>query len=396
MADDVRVLSVAEVATKLSDYIDKLGTVWIEGQLAEWKPRARAHFGKLTDLTGDATISITAWNNVLEKLSETFSQGDKVRVLAKANFWSGGGTLSFQVVDMRHEGLGDLLESIERLRAALKAEGALDLDRKKPLPFLPLCIGLITGEQSDAEQDVLSNARARWSDVKFRIIHTLVQGENCPPQVAEAIRTLDADPEVDVIIIARGGGEFLQLAAFSDERIVRAAVACETPIVSAIGHEPDRPLLDEVADLRASTPTDAAKRVVPDVTSELATISSGRSRAFNLVASMLTQQTQFVAQLRSRPVMASPTAYLDRLVSDLRNYANKGATLIDHRLDRATDALHRLAAGLRALSPQNTLDRGYSIVRGPNGKVVTRVADVTAGDSLSVRVADGDIAATAN
>ncbi|MEY4312623.1 MAG: hypothetical protein RLZZ319_132 [Actinomycetota bacterium] len=396
MTDEIQVRSVAEVAKQVADYIDRLGTIWIEGQLAEWNPRAKAVYAKLKDLSTDATLSITVWNNVLERIPDTFAQGDKVRVLAKANFWPGGGTLSFQVADMRHEGLGDILEKIEQLRATLRAEGALDPERKKPLPFLPLCIGLITGERSDAEQDVLTNATLRWSDVKFRIIHTPVQGEQCPPRVAEAIRTLDADPEVDVIIVARGGGEFLQLTAFSDERIVRAAVECETPIVSAIGHEPDRPLLDEVADLRASTPTDAAKRVVPDVNAEINGIAALQSRGFSLVNGFLAQQAQLIAQWRSRPVMASPTAYLDRLVSDVQNYANKGSTLIDHRLERATDTLHRLQAGLRALSPQNTLDRGYAIVRGANGNIVTSIDAVTSGDSLVVRVSDGDIAATAS
>jgi exodeoxyribonuclease VII large subunit len=396
MVEEIQVRTVADVAKMVADYIDRLGTIWIEGQLAEWNPRAKAVYAKLKDLSTDATLSITVWNNVLATMPDTFAQGDKVRVLAKANFWPGGGTLSFQVVDIRHEGLGDILEKIERLRSTLRAEGALDPERKKPLPFLPLCIGLITGERSDAEQDVLTNAKLRWSDVKFRVVHTLVQGEQCPPQVAEAIRTLDADPEVDVIIIARGGGEFLQLAAFSDERIMRAAIACETPIVSAIGHEPDRPLLDEVADLRASTPTDAAKRVVPDVTAEIDGIAAMRSRGLSLVSTALGQQAQFIAQLRSRPVMASPAGYLDRLDSDLRNYVNKGATLIEHRIERAADVLHRLRASLRALSPQNTLDRGYSILRGADGRVVTTVSTVTSGDALSIRVGDGDIAATAN
>lgn len=396
MTDEIQVRSVAEVATMVADYIDRLGTVWIEGQLAEWNPRAKAHYGKLKDLSADATLSLTAWNNVLERIPDTFAQGDKVRVQVKANFWPAGGTLSFLVIDMRHEGLGDLLEKIEKLRATLRAEGALDESRKKPLPFLPLCIGLITGERSDAEQDVLTNARLRWSDVKFRVIHTPVQGEQCPPKVAEAIRTLDADPEVDVIIVARGGGEFLQLAAFSDERIVRAAVDCQTPIVSAIGHEPDRPLLDDVADLRASTPTDAAKRVVPDVTAEINGIDQLRARGFSLVSGAIGQQVQIVTQLRSRPVMASPLAYLERAVTDLRNYVDKGSTLIDHRIERATDGLHRFVNSLRALSPQNTLDRGYSIVRGADGRVVANTASVTSGDVLSIRVTDGDIAATAN
>ncbi|MEY4396713.1 MAG: hypothetical protein RLZZ40_469 [Actinomycetota bacterium] len=394
-AGDV-VRTVADVANSLRGYIAQLPPVWIEGQLAEWNPRAKAHYGKLKDLTQDASINITVWNSVVETLDETFKQGDKVRILAKPDYWVGGGSLSFTVTAMRHEGLGDILEKIERLRQQLASEGALDADRKKPLPFLPLCIGLITGKDSDAEKDVITNAKLRWSDVKFRVVHTLVQGEQCAPQVASAIATLDADPEVDVIIVARGGGEFLHLLPFSDERVVRAAVACETPLVSAIGHENDRPLLDEVADLRASTPTDAAKRVVPDVSAELEAISGQRSRAMLVLTNHIATEADRISQLRNRPVMASPLAYLERAELDLANYVDKGTTLIDHAVDRATDAVHRLSAQLRTLSPQKTLDRGYAIVRGPKGTIASTIADVSRGDSISIQVADGDIAATVN
>lgn len=393
-ADVVR--TVADVANSLRGYIAQLPPVWIEGQLAEWNPRAKAHFGKLKDLTEDASINITVWNSVVDGLTESFKQGDKVRILAKPDYWVGGGSLSFTVKDMRHEGLGDILEKIERLRQQLQSEGALDPSRKVTLPFLPLCIGLITGKDSDAEKDVLTNAKLRWSDVKFRVVHTLVQGEQCAPQVADAIRTLDADPDVDVIIVARGGGEFLHLLPFSDERVVRAAVDCQTPLVSAIGHENDRPLLDEVADLRASTPTDAAKRVVPDVSAELEAIATYRGRAMNIVSAFISSEADRIAQFRNRPVMASPLAYLERHETDLANYVDKGATLIAHVLDRAADTAHRLTAQLRTLSPQNTLDRGYAIVRGAKGSIVAKVSSVTSGDTLSIQLADGELAATAD
>jgi exodeoxyribonuclease VII large subunit len=392
-ADVVR--TVADVANSLRNYIGQLPPVWIEGQLAEWNPRAKAHYGKLKDLTEDASINITVWNTVVDGLTESFKQGDKVRVLAKPDFWVGGGSLSFQVKDMRHEGLGDILEKIERLRRKLETEGLLDPARKKPLPFLPLCIGLITGADSDAEKDVLTNAKLRWADVTFRVEHTLVQGEQAPAQVAAAIATLDADPEVDVIIVARGGGDFLHLLAFSDERVVRAAAACETPLVSAIGHENDRPLLDEVADLRASTPTDAAKRVVPDVAAELDAISGHRSRAFQILSSTIAQEFDRIAQFRNRPVMASPLAYLERHETDLENYRNKGATLVDHAVARATDHVHRLTAQLRTLSPQNTLERGYAIVRGPKGEIVTRATSLSPRDTLTIQLADGTLTADA-
>ena len=390
----VPVMSVATVANSMRTHINALPPVWIEGQLASWNVRNGHAYAKLKDVSEDATISVTVWRSTLEALPENFAQGDKVRMLAKPDYWVGGGTLSFIAKDMRHEGLGDILEKIERLRRQLAAEGLLDESRKVALPFLPLCIGLITGANSDAEKDVLTNARLRWSDVLFRVVHTAVQGENAAPQVAQAIAQLDADPEIDVIIVARGGGDFLHLLPFSDERVVRAAAAATTPIVSAIGHENDRPLLDEVADLRASTPTDAAKRVVPDVTQELANITAARGRIANAVNGVIRTESDRIAQLRSRPVMASPSAYLERHESDLANYVHKGSTLMDRILERATADSHRLAAQMRALSPRHTLERGYSIVRTADGRVLDSVARVTAGDTITVRVADGTIDST--
>lgn len=387
-------MSVATVANSMRTHINALPPVWIEGQLASWNVRNGHAYAKLKDVSEDATISVTVWRSTLEALPENFAQGDKVRMLAKPDYWVGGGTLSFIAKDMRHEGLGDILEKIERLRRQLAAEGLLDESRKVALPFLPLCIGLITGANSDAEKDVLTNARLRWSDVLFRVVHTAVQGENAAPQVAQAIAQLDADPEIDVIIVARGGGDFLHLLPFSDERVVRAAAAASTPIVSAIGHENDRPLLDEVADLRASTPTDAAKRVVPDVTQELANITAARGRIANAVNGVIRTESDRIAQLRSRPVMASPAAYLERHESDLANYVHKGSTLMDRILERATADSHRLAAQMRALSPRHTLERGYSIVRTADGRVLDSVARVTAGDTITVRVADGTIDST--
>ncbi len=269
---------VAVVAGKIKGYIDRLGTVWVEGEITQWGGSGGNVYGKLKDLEQDVTLSFTLWSSTLAKLREEFKQGDRVIALLKPNYWLKGGTLTMQVYELRHVGLGDLLERLERLRALLAAEGLFDADRKKPLPFLPACIGLITGKDSDAEKDVLRNAQLRWPSVRFRVRHAAVQGDRAAADVAAAIRELDADPEVDVIIVARGGGDFQNLLAFSDETLLRTAAACETPLVSAIGHEADRPLLDEVADLRASTPTDAAKRVVPDVADELARVQQARAR----------------------------------------------------------------------------------------------------------------------
>ncbi|HRQ00493.1 MAG TPA: exodeoxyribonuclease VII large subunit, partial [Terrimesophilobacter sp.] len=303
--------SVALFASKVKGYIDRLGTAWVEGEITQWGDRGNAVYGKLKDLEADATVSFNVWGSVRAKFTEEFAQGDRVIALLKPDYWVKGGSLSMNVLDLRHVGLGDLLAQLQRLKAALQKEGLFDASRKKPLPFLPQCIGLITGRDSDAEKDVLRNAQLRWPSVRFRRIHTPVQGDTAAREVTAAIQTLDADPEVDVIIIARGGGDFQNLLPFSDETLVRTAAAASTPIVSAIGHEADRPLLDEVADLRASTPTDAAKRVVPDVAEEITRVQQARTRMSLRVTSLITAEIDRVGALRTRPVMASGDWIID-------------------------------------------------------------------------------------
>src|SRR5690606_8018091 len=278
------------------------------------------------------TVSFNVWSSVRAKFTDEFSQGDRVIALLKPNYWVKGGSLSMNVLELRHVGLGDMLAQLARLKATLQTEGLFDADRKQPLPFLPQCIGLITGRDSDAEKDVVRNAQLRWPSVKFRTIHTPVQGDNAARDVTAAITTLDADPEVDVIIIARGGGDFQNLLPFSDEILVRTAAAASTPIVSAIGHEADRPLLDEVADLRASTPTDAAKRVVPDVAEEITRVQQARTRIAMRVTSLITTEIDRLGQLRSRPVMASGDWIVDSRSEDVTRFVARGVELIDRRL----------------------------------------------------------------
>jgi exodeoxyribonuclease VII large subunit len=334
--------------------------------------------------------------SLVASATEPYKAGDKIRLFGRFDFWPKKGEMKFLAEAIRREGLGDFLVKIEELRVQLQAEGLFDDSRKVPLPKFPRCIGLITSKDSDAEKDVLVNARNRWSDVQFRTIHTAVSGAAAVAQIPAAIAELDADPTVDVIIIARGGGAFLELVAFSDEQIVRAAAASVTPIVSAIGHENDRPLLDEVADLRASTPTDAAKRVVPDVAADLAEIDQLRARGRQVTVALITHQVDRIRQLASRPVMASPLAYLERHENDLVNLSYRGSTLVSALVQQTADRLHGIRGALRTLSPQNTLDRGYAIVRDADGRVVNTTAGVTSGDVLSLRVTDGDINATAN
>jgi len=295
---------------------------------------------------------------------------------------------------MRHVGLGDLLERLERLRQTLRAEGLFDASRKRPLPFLPHRIGLITGRDSDAEKDVLRNAQLRWPSVEFRVAHTAVQGDRAAAEVTAAIRELDTDPLVDVIIIARGGGDFQNLLVFSDETLVRTAAACSTPIVSAIGHEADRPLLDDVADLRASTPTDAAKRVVPDVAEELNKVQQVRARIGMRMTSLLSREIDRLEQMRSRPVLAAPVSLIDHRAEELSRYVGRSTELIELRLERAAERLDDLRSHLRSLSPQRTLDRGYAIAQLPGGAVLRHAGDAAPGMKLLLMLAEGSLPTT--
>jgi exodeoxyribonuclease VII large subunit len=386
---------VGVLASKVRGWIDRLGTAWVEGEITQWGISGGNVYGKLKDLEADATISFTIWSSVKAKIPADLKQGDRVVALVKPNYWIKGGTLTMQVYEMRHVGLGDLLERLERLRQSLRVEGLFDVDRKRPLPFLPHCIGLITGRDSDAEKDVLRNAQLRWPAVAFRIEYAAVQGDRAASEVTAALRKLDADPEVDVIIVARGGGDFQNLLVFSDETLVRTAAACVTPIISAIGHEADRPLLDDVADLRASTPTDAAKRVVPDVAEEIARVAQARSRIGSRVTSLISTEIARLEQVRSRPVLTGSSWIVDSRAEELSRWVSRGSELMEHLVDRATARVGELSGHLRALSPQRTLDRGYAIAQLPNGLALRSTADAPTGTPLLLTLANGRLSATA-
>ena len=387
---------VALMSTKIAEWIDRLGTVWIEGEVTQWQLRGGHVYGRLKDLTQDATISFTVWRSVAQGLTEQFAAGDRVVALVKTNFWVKGGTLSAQVLSISHVGLGELLQRLEQLRQQLQREGIFDADRKQPLPFLPQCIGLITGRDSDAEKDVIRNARLRWPSVRFTVHYSAVQGDRAAAEVTAGIQALDADPEVDVIIIARGGGDFQHLLPFSDEAVVRAAANARTPIVSAIGHEADRPLLDEVADLRASTPTDAAKRVVPDVGEELALVAEARGRMTSRVGHLLSQETERIAQLRDRPALSLPERIVDERAEDLVRWIARGAELADREIHDRQTALSNTRARLTALSPRATLDRGYAIAQLEDGSVLRRATDAPAGTTIRLALAESRLSATSN
>lgn len=385
---------VALLSSKIKGWIDRLGTAWVEGEITQWGVSGGNVYGRLKDLEADATIGFTVWSSVRAKIPDDLKQGDHVVALVKPNYWVKGGTLTMQVFEMRHVGLGDLLERLERLRHTLREEGLFDADRKKRLPFLPGCIGLITGKDSDAEKDVLRNAQLRWPAVEFRVVHATVQGDRASGEVTAALKKLDADPDVDVIIVARGGGDFQNLLVFSDETLIRTAAACTTPIVSAIGHEADRPLLDDVADLRASTPTDAAKRVVPDVAEESNRVEQARARIRGRMTGLVSIEIDRLEQLRSRPVLAGSTWLVDSRADELGRYVVRSADLIERMIERSHTRIADLRSQLRALSPQRTLDRGYAIAQLPDGTVLRSERDAIVGTPLLLTLADGTAAAT--
>ncbi|WP_029291231.1 exodeoxyribonuclease VII large subunit [Cellulomonas sp. HZM] len=384
---------VRHLAPKIADYIARMPPVWVEGQVLNLKRWNSLWFLTLRDTDLDMSLSVTAPAGAIAKIADRMSDGSHVVVHARPRFHAKKGDLTFAADDVRLVGLGELLARIEHLKGILASEGLFDEGRKRALPFLPGVVGLVCAQQGDAEHDVVSNARARWAAVQFEIRRVTVQGPRAVPEVSAAIAELDADPRVEVIVVARGGGSFEDLLPFSNESLVRAAAACRTPLVSAIGHHLDSPLLDLVADLRASTPTDAAKRIVPDVTEERARLVQARQRARAAVLGRLERERTTLEHWRSRPVLASPTTLVDQHESRLRTLRESSTRMLDGALRHAHAEVVGLAAQVRALSPAATLERGYAVVQRRDGHVVRDPADVAAGDPLRVRVARGELAA---
>lgn len=386
---------------KISEWIDRLGQVWIEGEVTQWNQRGGHVYGRLKDLSRDATISFTVWRSVAQKLTSEFGQGDRVVALVKPSFWVKGGSLTVQVFQISHVGVGELLERLERLKRQLQGEGLFEQARKRALPFLPGLIGLVTARDSDAEKDVVRNATLRWPGVRFRVHYAAVQGDRAAKEVAAGIAALDADPEVEVIVVARGGGDFQNLLPFSDEQVVRAAAVAATPLVSAIGHEADRPLLDEVADLRASTPTDAAKRLVPDVSEELAGLDQARSRLTARLGQLLIHETERIAQLRARPLFSLPERIVDERAEDLVRWVARGTELADRAIEDRFRSIADARARLAALSPRSTLERGYAIAQlvssdGTADGVLRDPSAAPAGTAIRLSLADGRLGAVSS
>jgi exodeoxyribonuclease VII large subunit len=388
---------VRVVSQKLGAWIAKLGWVWVDGQVAQItrRPGAQVVFLTLRDPAADLSLTITTNRDVLDLGAPALAEGARVVLHARPEFYPGRGTLSLRADEIRQVGIGELLARVERLKKLLHAEGLFDPRRKRRLPFLPSQIGLVTGRAGAAERDVLENARKRWPAVRFRVLNVAVQGPTAVPQILDALQVLDRDPETDVIIIARGGGSVEDLLPFSDEALCRAVFACRTPVVSAIGHETDAPLLDFVADLRASTPTDAARRVVPDLGEERQRVDQARHRLRRVIGGLVDREQHRLDALRSRPVLARPHTLVDERGAEVAQLRDRSARCLGHRLDRAGAELEHTLARLRALSPAATLRRGYAIVqRAEDGAVLRDPAQVETGDALRVRLAAGELTAT--
>ncbi len=386
---------VRQVATAIAGWVDRLGSIWVEGQLAQVsrRPGVSTVFMTLRDSVATVSVRLTVPRRLVDSLDPPLVEGASVVVQAKPSYYATNGSFSLEVREITMVGLGELLARLERRRRLLAAEGLFETRLKRTLPFLPRRVGLVTAPSSAAERDVVDNARRRWPGVEVVAAYAAMQGPRCAAEVIEALERLDRDPGVEVIVVARGGGSVEDLLPFSDETLVRAVAAVRTPVVSAIGHEQDQPLLDLVADVRASTPTDAAKLVVPDVDAELDGLRAARGRLWAAVTARIAREQAAVDAVRSRPALADPGALLGTRAEEVTALAQRARRTLEHRLDRAADEIGHQRARARALSPLATLSRGYSVLQDHTGRVVSSVDDVEVGGSVSVRVADGRVAA---
>jgi exodeoxyribonuclease VII large subunit len=382
---------VRTVARKIAEYIGRLGEVWVEGQVAQLSRRGGAAtvFLTLRDPAADMSVSVTCHRDVAERTGLELTEGARVLVRARPDYYVARGSFSLRATEIRAVGLGELLARIERVRRLLAAEGLFDAARKRPLPFAPAVVGLVTGRDSAAERDVLVTARRRWPAVRFTVHNCAVQGPTAAASVIEGLRRLDADPAVQVIVVARGGGSVEDLLPFSDEGLVRAVAACRTPVVTAVGHETDTTLVDHAADVRAATPTDAAHRVVPEIGEQRHLVEALRTRARAVVTGQLDAHQRWLASVRSRPVLAAPDRMLHGRADEVLALRTRARRTLVHRVEGAERDLEHARARVGALSPAATLQRGYAVVQRADGALVRDPADVGPGEPLQVRVAGG-------
>jgi exodeoxyribonuclease VII large subunit len=382
------------VSEAIKDYVERLGPIWIEGEISELNERSGGMaFMRLRDTSVDMSLSVMCYKNVLAAV-QPLPANARVVIHAKASWFTKNGSLTMSAKEIRQVGVGELLARLEALKGVLAAEGLFSADRKVALPKLPRKVGLICGRNTDAEKDVVENARRRWPAVEFEIREVAVQGAAAVVEVSAALRELEELEDVDVIIITRGGGSFEDLLPFSDESLVRLAASCTTPIVSAIGHEKDSPLLDLVADYRASTPTDAAKRVVPDIEQEISDINKIRDRMYRRLLSTVEFELNQIAQLRNRPIMKDPSVMIKVRKDDLTALRDRSHRGFKALLDIEKREIKGVIAHLRSLSPQSTMDRGYAVVQSDDGKIVRDATKLKAGSVLRIRAAKGEAKAS--
>jgi exodeoxyribonuclease VII large subunit len=387
---------VRVVSEAIKEYIDRLGPIWIEGEISELNERSGGMaFMRLRDTSADMSISVMCYKTVLASV-QPLPANARVVIHAKPSWFTKNGSLTMSAKEIRQVGVGELLARLEALKEKLALEGLFSADRKIALPRLPRTVGLICGRNTDAEKDVVENARRRWPSVQFEIREVAVQGAAAVVEVSAALAELEANPEVDVIIITRGGGSFEDLLPFSDESLVRLAANCTTPIVSAIGHEKDSPLLDLVADYRASTPTDAAKRVVPDIAQEISDIEKIRDRMYRRLVSTIDYELNQIAQLRNRPVMKDPSVMVTSRRDEIKRWRDRSIRSFASLLEIEKKELKGVRDHLRSLSPQSTMDRGYAVVQLEDGSIVRDASKAKAGTRLRIRVAKGETSATVN
>ncbi len=382
---------VRTVLQLVGGWVQRLGRIWVDGEIAELARRGGTVFVTLRDPAAAVSVRVVCARTVFDSIRPAPAEGARVVVYAKPDFNATRGSFALTALDIRPVGIGELLARLEQLRQKLGGEGLFARERKRPLPFLPREIGLICGRDSAAQRDVQRIAARRWPAVQFRVEQTAVQGSHAAGDVVQALCRMDGDPGIDVIIIARGGGSLEDLLPFSDETLLRAVAACQTPVVSAIGHEQDTPLLDYVADLRAATPTDAAKRVVPDVAEQIALIDGLRDRARRCVQGRIERELSWLAAMTSRPAIANPVREIERQQEQLAMLTQRARVSLRAAITRAGDEVSHTRARLLALSPASTLKRGYAIVQHADEQVVRSAAEVTEGEALTVRFAEDQV-----
>jgi len=384
---------VRAVTEAIKEYLDRLGPIWIEGEIAELNERSGGMaFLRLRDSSVDMSLSVMCHKSVLASVAPLPANA-RVVLYAKGSWYTKNGSYTLSAREIRQVGVGELLARLEALKTMLAAEGLFDSENKVSLPLLPRKIGLICGRNTDAERDVVENAKRRWPAVQFEIREVTVQGAAAVSEVSAALAELEALADVDVIIITRGGGSFEDLLPFSDEGLVRLAAQCSTPIVSAIGHEKDSPLLDLVADFRASTPTDAAKRVVPDINEEIDLIEKLRDRASRFMRNMIELESSKIANLAARPVLRDPAVMITSRLEIITSLRDRSIRSFQGRLAIAQEELQQVTARVRALSPQATLDRGYAVVQIADGSIARDSAALKDGEKLRIRLAQGETSA---